>query len=85
MNKRTKFNDTYCGEVVVIGFTGDASLIQKYLKKMFGIKQQGKHSLWCKETKFNLEVAPHVIAHIEPFGWTTKKDVISKLNKEAKK
>ena len=66
--KRIKFNQDYCGEILLIGFTGDYNNIRKYLLKVFNIKYKGKHSLGCNKTKFNLEVAPSVIAHIEPYS-----------------
>jgi len=69
---KTKFNGDYCGEIVLIGFTGNAELIQEYLKKTFGIAQQSRNQTWCKKSKFNLEVAPHVIAHIETYPWETR-------------
>ena len=73
--KKTKFNSDYCGEILLVGFTGNAREIQKYLKKTFGIKQKGKHSLWSKKEKYCLEVAEEVIAHIETYPWTNRIDI----------
>jgi len=72
---KKKFNGDYCGEIVVIGFTGDAKLIGNYLKKMFKIHPQGKYKMWSKKCRFNIEVSPHVIAHIETYPWTSRRDL----------
>ena len=75
MKIKTKFNGDYCGEVIVVGFTGDAQLIQNYLKKTFGVSQQGKYKMWSRKTKFNTEVAPHVVAHVETYPWVSRKEL----------
>ena len=78
--KKTKFNGDYCGEIVLIGFTGNAQKIQDYLKKTFGINQEGKHSLWCKKEKFNIDLGSGVVgkaimAHIETYPWESREDL----------
>lgn len=67
--KRTKFNSDYCGDIIIIGFTGNAQKIHSYLtnlSKLFDIKVNEGFGLGnVKDEKFNLEVEPEVIAHIE--------------------
>ena len=89
MKKKYEFNGDYCGDIVLIGFTGNATKIQSYLRKTFGLssKESGSESgsLYCRKTMFNLEISPHVIAHIETYPWEDRElleidDVRKKIN-----
>lgn len=78
--RRAKFNGNYCGDIIIIGFTGDAEKIHKYLKdklsKIFDIKMNKGFGLGnFKQEKFNLKVDDNVIAHIELYNYEERKNV----------
>ena len=75
--KRTKFNSDYCGEILVIGFTGNAKKIQEYLKENFNVKID-KSKCWSKEENFNLEIDDEIVAHIEVYPWSTRNEITIK-------
>ncbi len=81
--KRKKFNGDYAGEIILVGFTGNADRIQDYLKTTFKIKMEGELSVWSHKEKFNIEVADEVLAHVETYTWTNRKGLqISDISKD---
>lgn len=78
--KRKKFNQDYCGDIIIIGFTGNSKAINNYLKnklsKLLDIKIKKIFGLSnLKDEKFNLEITEEVVAHIETYGWANRNDL----------
>lgn len=72
--KKTRFNKDYCGEILIIGFTGNAEEIRKYLEKNFEV-QSDPEGISSKKEKFNLRINEEVLAHVEVYPWTSRGDL----------
>lgn len=62
----------YSGEIVLVGFTGNAQLIQRFLKKTFGIRCADRFNTQSKVERYCVYVAPEVVAHIETYPWASR-------------
>ena len=68
--RKKKYCGKYFGDIVVVGFTGDAEKITDYLKRTFKAKTD-KKKVCVEKENFNIELEPDVIAHVEihPMIW----------------
>ena len=73
--KRRKFNSDYCGEIILIGFTGNAKTIQKWLRKNLLVKFPKYYMM--KEEKFNVN-QKDIVMHIETLPNTNREDLTIK-------
>lgn len=70
--KRQKFNSDYCGEIVLVGFTGNAKAIQKWLRKNLLVKFPKYYMM--KKDKFNV-IQKDIVIHVETFPNCNREDL----------